>query len=661
MNLPRWSHRHPDENQFHLGLPRAPILADLSLSTKLTLLLVLPMALTLAVTLPLTVTGLNRLALETSKERLEEEVHIINQQFEAFEDSLNDMADDIARSPMLLAAVGRSDRQMVIANLLATSIRLDLQHLEVFDVNGVSLGREYHLGGDLDSRGMGELNALGLVELETTRVVTTPKGWLLTSVRSLKDSRGFIGSVSVGKLIDVDALSELNFSRADPRILVVGDDGEVVSASYSTSDVSRQIPATLDPVLVEAARLGQIAVGSATIDGTEQRSAYAPLVLGSGSRGVFVVALTTSPVVGLRDQLIANHIMVTAALVLLVLGVGYVVTRTITRRILRLRDGAVEIANGNLSFRIEENAHDEMGTLAHEFNRMADSLNDKNSQLEQANRNLEMRVFERTEELEQANAQLLNAQSQLVRTEKLAAIGELSAGVAHNLRNPLGAIRNGIYFLKARLVRSDRLTTDPMVAEYLGIMDERITRCDKIIGDLIAYTRISSPTYSAVILNDALESALSGIEIPDGISVIEDYRTEPVEVQADMNQLVRVFANLIINAHEAMPDGGQLTIGVKRVEPSAEVTFTDTGIGMDPEQLEKITDPLYTTKIQGTGLGLAVCQQIIAKHNGQLDVSSKVEIGTTFTVSLPLKVGETLTTIAQQQVKAGDPAAAVRQ
>ena len=650
MNVPRRSHRRIAGHYAPPGLrlPRVLDLRNLSLSTKLTLLLLLPMALMLVVALPLTVTGLNRLASVTGAERLQEEIRIIEEQFQHFEDQLNGAADDIARNPILLTAVRESDRPIIVSNLLSASIRLDLQHLEIFDENGTKLGYGYRFDRGLDSRAIGDLNALGLAELETTRIVSTQEGWLLTAVRALKDSRGYIGSVSVGRLIDVDALSELNFGRSDPLLLIVGDDGEVVSASHLSSEAAMPSPITLDLELVKAARSGQIAVGSATIDGTEQRAAYAPLVLESGSRGVLAVVLTTSPVAGLRDQLVADHIMVTAALVLLVLGVGYVVTSAITRRILVLRDGAVEIANGNLSIRIEENAHDEMGTLAHEFNRMADSLNDKNSQLEQANRNLEMRVFERTEELEKTNVQLLEAQSQLVRTEKLAAIGELSAGVAHDLRNPLGAIRNGVYFLKSKLVKSGRLTTEPKVAEYLNIMDERITQCDKIIGDLISYTRISAPNYSAVTLGDALETALLGIETPDGISVTKDYSDDPVEIQADMNQLVRVFANLMINAHEAMPEGGELTIGLRAVGPTAEVTFTDTGAGISPGELEKVLDPLYTTKIQGVGLGLAVCQQIIAKHHGSLKVSSKVGIGATFTVTIPMKTGESLTATAQR-------------
>ena len=121
--------------------------------------------------------------------------------------------------------------------------------------------------------------------------------------------------------------------------------------------------------------------------------------------------LTESPVVDLRDELIATDIVVIAALSLLVLGVGYMVTLSISRRILRLRDGAVEIGDGNLSYRIDERTHDEMGTLARESNRMADRLDEKTTQLQSANLDLERRVLERTKELQQANVQLVEAQS----------------------------------------------------------------------------------------------------------------------------------------------------------------------------------------------------------------------------------------------------------
>ena len=252
-------------------------------------------------------------------------------------------------------------------------------------------------------------------------------------------------------MIDFNSLAHMNFGRSDPLLMLFGEDDAVAAASYPSTDKSTHSPIEPEPEYLDAARSGQISVGWALVDGERRWTAYVPVASGSGSRSVFAVSLTKSPVAGLRDELITNHIMVIAALSLLVLGVGYVVTRTITKRIMRLRDGAVEIGNGNLSFRIEESANDEMGTLAREFNLMSDRLTEQNSQLEEANRDLEHRVSERTEKLQQANVQLMEAQIQLVRTKKFGALGESSAGVAHDLRNLLGAIRNGIYFLKSRL------------------------------------------------------------------------------------------------------------------------------------------------------------------------------------------------------------------
>ena len=638
MDLPLLRHRPTVESRDSSGSrwPRLSFRPNFSLSTKLTLLVVIPLALTLAVTLPLTVTGLNKLAAVTSIEKLEDEILLVDKHFEQFEENLERTANDISNDPILLAAVRDSNITGIKSILHSFNLTLNLQHLEVFDEMGVSFTHEHQAVTGMDMRSEDGGKASGSANIETTEMTQILGGWFLVSVRPLKHEGTLIGSVAVGKLIDSNLLAEMNFGRSDPILMLLGEEGEVVSSSFPSGDSSARFSIETEPEFVVSAKLGQIAVGWAMVDGERRRTAYVPVALGSGSRSMFAVSLAKSPVVSLRDELITDHIMVIAALSLLVLGVGYVVTRTITKRIMRLRDGAVEIGDGNLSFRIEENANDEIGTLAREFNRMSDRLNEENTQLEEANRDLELRVSERTEELQQANVQLLETQIQLVRTEKFGALGELSAGVAHDLRNPLGAIRNGIYFLKSRLAKSSELSTEPKVAEYLKVMDERITQCDKIIEDLISFTRISTPVYSPVDLSEVLESTLARVETPSGILVIRDYGETDVHVEADPHQLVRVFTNLIVNANEAIQDVGELTVSVRSVGPSAEVAITDTGLGISPEGLEKIFEPLYTTKIQGTGLGLSVCQQVIAKHNGSLDVHSKVGVGTTFTVRLPL-------------------------
>lgn len=133
-----------------------------------------------------------------------------------------------------------------------------------------------------------------------------------------------------------------------------------------------------------------------------------------------------------------------------------------------------------------------------------------------------------------------------------------------------------------------------------------------------------------------MDRTLSGIDTPDRVTVLKDYGDKSMGVEVDADQLQRVLENLIINAYEAMLEPGELTVGLKIVGSTAEIAIIDTGPGISPEGLEKIFEPLYTTKMQGTGLGLAACQQVFAKHNGSLEVHSVVGEGTTFIASLPL-------------------------
>ena len=439
------SHSWPGLRFLHIPMPWS-----CSLSTKLILLVVIPLALTSAVTLPLTMTELNKLAAVTNLELLEDEILLLNTHLVAFENEIETEAIRLAQNPVVVEAARNSDDVTIKSYLLSSRSRVGFQYLQVVDRYGVRLGFEVLSGVSLDRKLIDQTESLGLSQVNDTKLFQSDRGWYLASIQQINDRDENLGFVVVGKLIDFAALSEMNFARVDPVLAFLDDQWQVVSSSDPANDGNTEgnthVSITTDPDSVMAAQFDQITVSTALIDGKKQPTAYVPVDVGSGAWSVFSVTLTESPVIGLRDELIANHVMVIAALSWLVLAVGYTVTRSISRRILRLRDGAVEIGNGNLSFRIEEDTLDEMGTLAREFNRMSDRLDEKNTQLEEANHDLERRVSERTEQLQQANVQLLETQSQLVRTEKFGALGELSAGVAHDLRNPLGAIRNGIFF-----------------------------------------------------------------------------------------------------------------------------------------------------------------------------------------------------------------------
>jgi signal transduction histidine kinase len=260
--------------------------------------------------------------------------------------------------------------------------------------------------------------------------------------------------------------------------------------------------------------------------------------------------------------------------------------------------------------------------------------------IEEANRNLEEKVLERTRELNAANQRLVETQDQLVRTEKLAVIGQLAGGVAHDLRNPLGAIKNAIFYLNRKLATTEEARSNPRVAQFLQIIEDEVSHSNQIITDLLTFTRINTPSLSATNLTQVIDSALASLEANDRIRIIKVFDPDLAAVPVDGEQIQRVFANLALNAFEAMPEGGELKIITRQDEGFAEVIFQDTGEGIGDEILKNIFEPLYTTKTKGTGLGLAVCQQVVAKHQGTIQASSQKGIGSIFTVRLPLPGSE---------------------
>ena len=251
--------------------------------------------------------------------------------------------------------------------------------------------------------------------------------------------------------------------------------------------------------------------------------------------------------------------------------------------------------------------------------------------VEEVNSTLEARVQQRNQELQ-------DAQDQLVRSEKLAVIGQLAGGVAHDLRNPLGAIKNAIYYLKKRLDATDIAESNPRIGQFLQIAEDEVEHSNAIISDLMSFTRVGVPSLSPTNLEEVVGNTLSTMEIREDVHVVKQFDPDLPEVMADAEQLYRVFINLANNAQDAMPDGGELTISTSKVDGYAEVGFQDTGVGISEDVMEKIFEPLFTTKTKGTGLGLAVSQQIVMKHSGSIRASSTPDKGSTFTVKLPFDI-----------------------
>jgi PAS domain S-box-containing protein len=251
-------------------------------------------------------------------------------------------------------------------------------------------------------------------------------------------------------------------------------------------------------------------------------------------------------------------------------------------------------------------------------------------EIRRLNAGLEAKVEERTR-------QLLEAQEELVRKEKLAILGQLSGSVSHELRNPLVVISNAVYFLKEILGAVDQTVT-----EYLGIIEQEIENSLRIITDHLDFARTNPPQKTPVAVRGLVLQSLARCALPDRLAAALDVPEELPKLMADPLQISQVLTNLITNAVQAMPDGGELRIGAARVPGSrpgngeqVAIRVTDTGQGISPENMKKLFQPLFTTKVNGIGLGLVVCKNLAEANGGSISVESEPGVGTTFTVTLP--------------------------
>lgn len=284
--------------------------------------------------------------------------------------------------------------------------------------------------------------------------------------------------------------------------------------------------------------------------------------------------------------------------------IAFYLAKSLSRPILELITGAERLGEGDFSSEVKVKTHDEISTLADTFNFMVKKLKE--------------------------------FQEQLVLREKLAAIGQMASVVGHEIRNPLGVINNAIYYIKTKLEASSGSKLDPKIQKHIGIIEKEILASNKIVNDLLGFSRTRPPMAQPFDLNKVVEDSLSAVSIPETVKVEIDLSLELPPALVNPDEIRQVFVNLINNAWQAMPDGGILKIRTYIEEGMAQVEITDTGCGISPENMKKLFTPFFSTKARGTGLGLAAVQRILERHKGKIKVRSRVRQGTTFIVSLPL-------------------------
>lgn len=365
---------------------------------------------------------------------------------------------------------------------------------------------------------------------------------------------------------------------------------------------------------------------------------------------------------------------VTIVLASLVVFFTYLIAEGITGPLKILIRSASTIARGNFKERVPIRSADELGILASKFNEMAGALSAREIQLQELNKNLEEMVRDRTIELEnshealkRAYLDLQSAQEQLVQTEKMASLGQLVAGIAHEIKNPLNFIYGNTGFLAdytqklqeivdaferlPSLSSDDRLAMAELkernqydfIKTDLKILIDNFTegarRINTIVTDLRTFSRMDTDTISEVDLHASLEMSLNLLrnQYKNRIEIHKEYGDIP-KIRGYSGKLNQVFMNLLSNAFHAVREKGDVWIRTRRNGAAVEVEIEDNGVGIPKEHMKRIFEPFFTTKPvgQGTGLGLSISYGIIEQHQGRIEVSSVPLKGSSFVVTLPI-------------------------
>ena len=331
--------------------------------------------------------------------------------------------------------------------------------------------------------------------------------------------------------------------------------------------------------------------------------------------GILSVGILEEKFVDMRKEAILDFWGITLAGMLVAFIVSWFLARGILKPIKNLVFASQELAKGNLEHQIKIKSKDEIGELGKTFNRMVFSLKERDEQLKE------------------------NTQQQIMKSERLASLGTLAAGVAHEINNPLGTIS-----MYSQMTFDELGKDDESCRENLEVVIKQTNKAARIVKNLLEFARQSEPEMRMLNINEVLKQSIAitahAAELQN-IKMAINLNSELPDIEGDGDKLQQVFVNMIINAIHAMPDGGELTIDalLAKDDNFVEIEISDTGCGIPGENIKKLFDPFFSTKEtgEGTGLGLSVSLGIVQRHNGFIDVRSKVGEGSTFTIKLPIR------------------------
>ncbi len=488
-----------------------------------------------------------------------------------------------------------------------------------------------------------------LMDLTFTRMAgpsektQTTSGMMLRGAAPVFTAGGrFVGVLIGGMLLNrnyeiVDKIRTTVFKEESYKGQQVGtatifQDDVRISTNVRNADGSRAITTRISAEVADAVlKRNDTWRGRAFVVNDWYISAYTPIPDLSGNTvGILYVGTLERPY---RDILWKNLYMyfgITLLAMGLAIGIAIVVANKISRPIHAMAAAARKIAEGDYSQKVEITSDDETGFLANNFNNMVSELVRAHQELRESAETLERKVEQRTKELKAM-------QAHLIQSEKLAGVGKLAAGVAHEINNPLTCV-----LTNTSLMLADLPPEDPRREDLQTVVDETL-RCRKIVKGLLDFARQTKPQKQRLDLNKVASDVITLIRNQasfQNIAIRTDLDPSLPTVFADADQMRQVVLNIILNAADAMPQGGEIHIHslFESQTGQAMLRISDTGPGIPAEIQDKLFEPFFTTKKTGTGLGLSIAYGIMDRHKGSLKIESSPGHGTTIVVILPTNI-----------------------
>jgi len=561
----------------------------------------------------------------------------------------------------LTEGISNSDRERLSVELQKIRQRESLDILNLTDSEGTVLLRTANPKAEGDSQASNELikkiltekkviasteilskeelirEGKDLAERAYTKVITTPEStsthkeaetsgmFIIAAAPVLSDEGKFLGVLYGGRLLNdnnviVDKIRDMiyedeKYNGKDVGVVTIFQNDVRISTNVRTENGQRAIGTLVSKdvyknVLIEGNSLSKIefAVRDWYI------TAYEPIKNISGKTiGILGLGVLESKFKSMERKALWIFLGITFAGIAVSVIICFVLTNSIMRPINSLLFATRGLADGNIEQHVQlSNASEEIDALGEAFNYMVSSVKERDEQLRQ------------------------QAREEIMKSERLAMVGQLAAGVAHEINNPLGGI-----LLFSRLLLQ-KAPSEGLMRDNLERIEKDAKRCQSIVQGLLDFARQREPKIESLQLNDVLEKTVNLFEnqpLFQNIEIVKQYQPELPVISADSAQIQQVFVNIIMNAADAMNGKGVLTISTRSADTNdyLEISFTDTGNGIPSDKLDRVFEPFFTTKGvgHGTGLGLSISYGIIQRHGGTIKVSSQVGQGSTFVVILP--------------------------